>query len=565
MSRWRLQLLGHPQFFDPRGARVEITSRKTTALVALLATADNGIRSRVWLQQKLWGSREARQAQSSLRRELSSLRKSAPGFPLITTYRTIAVDLTQLEIDIAQAGAIDPRKEFLEGLDIPGEEDFEEWLREMRSHFRTESGETVRPWNASPPALDAQQLVQRPHITIHPIGIEGAAAVIPTAVKAFVREIGAGLVARRWFEVRFETGANLDATGGYSNQPEPGGYDLRSTLLAEESGSVLVLQLTDRLTGKIVGTERRDFGTPKAAEEVHDVVSQVVNLLIEMIASREVRIALARSGKEDSLEGLLWESRRHGGQFTPKRWLSGREMLTRAESHHEVLAERIRMDLFIRLKMEADIGDLEDLHSACKDLAQMDWSDPRGPLFLSAVTFLDRQVEETREMIGHAYKLDPHNPVTVGMVGVAEMAAGDWEAGAHWLDRARRKVRMDRSRAVNLGYAALCDLQLGRPGQAAERARSANTLAPEWPLPLAVLIAAARECGDTRGRNVPDQPIALPDEKSARLLQHLSLFGDDVARRIYKPLVELGLVPERRRATPAAQPLVGNDKRAMLK
>jgi DNA-binding SARP family transcriptional activator len=117
VARWRLQFLGHPQLFDPRGASVEITSRKTIALVALLATADTGIRSRVWLQQKLWGSREARQAQSSLRRELSYLRKAAPGFPLITTYRTVAIDLTHVEMDIAQAGAAEPQSEFLEGLD----------------------------------------------------------------------------------------------------------------------------------------------------------------------------------------------------------------------------------------------------------------------------------------------------------------------------------------------------------------------------------------------------------------------------------------------------------------
>jgi hypothetical protein len=386
---------------------------------------------------------------------------------------------------------------------------------------------------------------------MHPIERDDPGLAIPTAVKAFVREVEAGLVARRWFEVRSVRMAERPAEEGDSNQPTPSGYELKSTLRATQCGSALVLQLTDRLTGKIIGTERQEFGTLDAPGEVHEVVSQVVNLLIEMIATREVRIALAKTGRDDSLEGLLWESRRHGGQFSPKRWLVGRETLSRAESHHEVLAERIRMDLFVRLKMEVDIGDLEDLHRACKNLAQIDWSDPRGPLFLGTVKLLAGEVAETREMIGHAYKLDPHNPVTVGMVGVAEMAAGDWGAGADWLARARRKVWMDRSRAVNLAYSALCDLQSDRPQQAAERAQLAHSLASAWPLPLAVLIAGTHEAGGTLGSAGIKQPATLPGEKSSRLLQHLNLFGRDVVRRVYMPLVELGVVPDRRLPTRA--------------
>lgn len=535
MTRWLLQLLGHPQFFDPRGEAVEITSRKTTALVALLATADNGIRSRVWLQQKLWGSREARQSQSSLRRELSSLRKVAPGFPLVTTYRTVALDLTRIECDIDHAGSIEPQKEFLEGIDIPGEEDFEEWLRETRSQLRSRKNPAAPEPEAPPPLPSLRKSIGRPKVVIHPIETDDPDMSVPGSIKNFVREVGAGLVARRWFEVRFENGNGTPA--------DTPGYDLRSTLLAASRKWVLVLQLVERTTGKIIGTDRQDFGATDDPTELHEATSQAVNLLIEMIASSQARIAFARTGKDDGLEALLWEARRHGGQFSPKRWLSEREALSQTERCPEILAERIRMDLFVRFKMEADIGDLEDLHRACKNLAQVDWSDPRGPLFLGSVKFLAGKATEARELIGHAYKLDRHNSVTVGMVGLTEMAAGNWATAADWLERARRKTRMDRSRALNLVYSAICDLQLGHAERAAAHAQLAYSLAPAWPLALAVLVAAERESGKAEAENL-DERTQLPREKICRLFEHLSLFGSDVRDRIWRPIKALGLVPE---------------------
>lgn len=146
-ARYRLRLLGSFGFFTPDGARLPITSRKSIALLALVALARSGERSRTWLQSQLWGSREPDQARASLRRELSNLRLAinpVHGAPLlIADSRRVRLDLAQLHVDVrelnadvanARRGALTDPGALLEGLDVPGEEGFEDWLREQRQH-----------------------------------------------------------------------------------------------------------------------------------------------------------------------------------------------------------------------------------------------------------------------------------------------------------------------------------------------------------------------------------------------------------------------------------------------
>ena len=136
-EQFTLSLLGPFRLIAPRGERIEVASRKGKALIAMLAMANEGERARRWLQEKLWGARQPAQAASSLRRELSDLRgllNLGAGPLLITGNDRARLDLARVQVD---AHAADPDEilshEFLEGLDISGEEGFEEWLREQQA------------------------------------------------------------------------------------------------------------------------------------------------------------------------------------------------------------------------------------------------------------------------------------------------------------------------------------------------------------------------------------------------------------------------------------------------
>lgn len=135
-------MLGHPRIVCQSGHHIEVRSKKGIALIALLATAENGERSRNWLQQKLWGSRASSQAQASLRRELSNLRKSIPNSHewLISANRSLSITVEKVEIDIHSENPSAFTGEFLEGIDLAAEDDFEDWLREMRGIFHQQFG-----------------------------------------------------------------------------------------------------------------------------------------------------------------------------------------------------------------------------------------------------------------------------------------------------------------------------------------------------------------------------------------------------------------------------------------
>lgn len=136
VPRYRMTLLGAFQLSAPSGHRIEITSKKAIALLALLATPSSGARWRSWIQEKLWGSLEPHRAQAGLRRELHRLRKltADTGIPLLEAdFRVVHLNLAFVDVDIRQEHGINEGVgEFLEGIDIAGEDAFEDWLREQR-------------------------------------------------------------------------------------------------------------------------------------------------------------------------------------------------------------------------------------------------------------------------------------------------------------------------------------------------------------------------------------------------------------------------------------------------
>ena len=139
---YRLRLRGTFGLTAPDGRRLEIGSKKTIALLALLATATGGERWRSWIQEKLWGTLEPQSAQAALRRELHRLRKLTDHYGvslLYSDFRIVRLDLSSVDVDIReQMGA-----EFLEGFNLDGEMSFEHWLKEMRSGFANFSEETA--------------------------------------------------------------------------------------------------------------------------------------------------------------------------------------------------------------------------------------------------------------------------------------------------------------------------------------------------------------------------------------------------------------------------------------
>ncbi len=161
-GRSYLRLIGPFGLFLPDGARIDIPSKKSIALLALIATAANGERTRIWLQGILWGSRGPAQAQGSLRRELSNLGKlldlHGAGHLLRRESSRLALALDWIDVDIQSLaeGVRGPKPvapgEFLEGIDLPDSDEFESWLFDRRQWCREVQAYTLPEAKPSPTA-----------------------------------------------------------------------------------------------------------------------------------------------------------------------------------------------------------------------------------------------------------------------------------------------------------------------------------------------------------------------------------------------------------------------------
>lgn len=132
-----LRLIGPFAIERADGADVTPHGRRSKALLAMLALAPNGTRSRKWLQSKLWSTRGEEQGAASLRQELSEVRKSLrnAGLDLISTDRDVVrLDVASIGIDLKDPPEGSATRDLLEGLDIRDPE-FEDWLREQRSQW----------------------------------------------------------------------------------------------------------------------------------------------------------------------------------------------------------------------------------------------------------------------------------------------------------------------------------------------------------------------------------------------------------------------------------------------
>lgn len=135
-----LHLNGSFRVVSEAGDDLTPTSTKAQGLLALLATAPNGERTRTWLQSRLWSDRGSQQAAASLRQALVHIRRSFGEENGVLQAGRQRVRLDLAHIDVRRAAGL----EFLEGIDVRDQE-FERWLIDMRVADEDDSGQPMIP------------------------------------------------------------------------------------------------------------------------------------------------------------------------------------------------------------------------------------------------------------------------------------------------------------------------------------------------------------------------------------------------------------------------------------
>ncbi|MEM9222160.1 MAG: hypothetical protein AAGB11_07150 [Pseudomonadota bacterium] len=129
-ARLNIRLYGSFSLWWSDGAEIDLRSAKAQALMALLATAPDGKRTRSWLQEILWGRSGETHGRASLRQALSALRRILG--PAAESIFLITQQTIRLRTDCLVLVGSPTDGELLEGIDIR-EDGFEDWLRAQRA------------------------------------------------------------------------------------------------------------------------------------------------------------------------------------------------------------------------------------------------------------------------------------------------------------------------------------------------------------------------------------------------------------------------------------------------
>ncbi len=139
----RIYVLGTMSVVANGDVPVTPRGKKARALLALLAMAPRGQRTRVWLRDKLWSMSDEKKSSTNLRQTVFELRRDlgkCASQALVIDRTTIGINLARVWVDareiaerpeLFRALALSPDTQLLEGLDV-GDEEFEDWLQMER-------------------------------------------------------------------------------------------------------------------------------------------------------------------------------------------------------------------------------------------------------------------------------------------------------------------------------------------------------------------------------------------------------------------------------------------------
>ena len=506
------------------GHRVEVASRKAVGLIALLATGRDGERARQFLQDKLWGSRESTQAQTSLRRELSNLRKLLADEPeplLFTEGSRVRLNLRKIAFDILVPGAVnenDPREplgvaEFLEGLDIPGEEGFEDWLREERARLSKGS----EGWGAGPPPLFTPLPSHVLDLSQPAPGFDGRPAVavlrflnqtdddaLDFAAEGISEDLIDQLCRLRWLPViarssSFHFGPEIQDAKAVG-QGLGARYLIEGRLRAAGEDFQLAVSAVDTETGKVIWSKRFDLPRSLANESLSPLLEDLTAILSAQIDHAEQSRAAARPATSRDVNTLIWKSRWHLNQMTRRDAGIAQDLVEEAlrlePENPEVLIQAAWRIGWSNWAERAKPRDMKAWSKLARDAMRADPEDGRAYAILGAHELLIRNTARAQMLCERAIELNPSLPLGHAMRGSSLNLAGRPEDALLSLRTALRLSPTDPFVFHTLGELATAHCMMGRWDEAIDLSDQSLIRRPAYWLAHVVKINALARRGD---------------------------------------------------------------------
>lgn len=476
--RARIFLFGAPRVETISGARVKISSKKGIAILATLATADRLERSRTWLQQILWGSRGQKQAQSSLRRELSNLRSvfAEAGLDILRSdQRTVGLEQSGLYIDILDERLDFSHRQFCEGLDLASEDEFEEWLRDMREYFETAKHERRYTGGAGSVMPEARSLPAQ--IFIAPVAFsqeESAARSLGTMIRGILSET---LAKKRWLPVA-STGPIVGAT-----EP-PSRYRLETVILSADavaSVNFSLLEMPDRIV-RWMDTRSIDFAD---IPSLHSELARIVNCAAISFDICEQR--RFNASNEQSTPDIGCRSSRirfYIDQFTRESFERARKLIEEAKvqfpENGDLLMLHANLELWQHWIERSDENTSARLAPLIRAAMRADPTDARGPLLSGILDTWHRHFASALTHLHRACELDPSFAQAFVHLGAAHYLSGNPEAAIDPIKHALFLAPLDPKRFFAQGELATANWMLGRYEESLAIAQNIQATHPSY-------------------------------------------------------------------------------------
>jgi TolB-like protein/tetratricopeptide (TPR) repeat protein len=578
-----LSLMGPFRLSAPDGVRVEIPSTKGMALIAMLAVTKDGERSRGWLQDRLWGSRQRAQAQSSLRRELSILRKclnKGPVPALVCEHHWVKLDLAQFRVDIQAFGrgesfpapGVSISGEFLEGFDIPGEDGFEEWLREQRRVFHPTSLTTVGTAAIQQTALpqtelftgqspSAPRFVDRPALAVLPFANMTGDIANDYLCEGLSEDLIDRLSRLRWLPVIARNSTFTIPAG--SADPQTVGqrlgarYVLEGRLRPVVGGYTIALNLSDATNNTTFWSHRLPIPLERSQDALDPIVANLVGVLDVQIDQAEQLRARGNRRNGFAFNDLIWRGRWHLNKVTHADSAIARELFHQAlemepDSPEALIQETFRFGWSLWAR-RATGDDLLEFHRLANRAMLADPDDGRAVMLAGKAELWLRHHDRARALAERAISLNPSLCHAHADLGCLFNMIGEPAGAIAPLRMAQRLSPNDNYVFFILGELALAYWMLGRWEESIVEANQSLMRRPAYWYAAVIKLNAQLGIGDEKGaRNTLDELLTVRPNFASRFIEWTPFVDSGWNQRLKagvdKVMKNEAAAPQRRRS-----------------
>jgi TolB-like protein len=435
VALFELELVGPFRLRAPDGCRVMIASKKAQALIAMLAMSGSGERTRSWLQGQLWGSRAANQAQASLRNELSTLRallNLGDRMLLSSDKNAVRLDLSLINVDARRSeGTANRQGEFLEGIDILGEEGFEDWLREERTRFQTRTtvGAVAIAALSTPyaPMSSASEFATLPALAVLPFANLTGDPQLDFLAEGLSEDLIDQVSRLRWLPI-IARGSSF-AFRGADQDPKAAGkalgarYVLEGRIRKNAEVSQLSVGLVDCDTGSVIWSNRLDLTGYEAPDALSLLLSGMASALGTRIEQEEQSRALRKPQSDLNVRDLIWRGRWHLNRMTKEDAAVAQACFAQALIIEPNSPEAIIQSVWARVWDLWSQRGTEDQILEMRQMAQKaiiaDCDDARGHMLAGIAEIWLRQPLRAESLLRRAIELNPSLSMAHAQLGAS--------------------------------------------------------------------------------------------------------------------------------------------------